>query len=74
MVISHVMNYFPHKESKEVYFSGVTALPFSLVDNRSPTQEIKKFLVSKDEETFFTYLFVWSKSALGNKDPLLGSK
>ena len=53
MVISHIMNYFTHKESKEVNFSGGTALSFSLVDNRSPTQGIKKFLVSKDEETLF---------------------
>lgn len=74
VVISHIMNYFTHKESKEVNFSGGTALSFSLVDNRSPTQGIKKFLVSKDEEIFFTYLVVWSKSALGNKEPLLRSE
>ena len=74
MVISHIMNYFTYKESKKVYFSGVTALSFYLVDNRSSAQGIKKFLVSNDEETFFIYLLVWSKSALGNKDPLLWSK
>jgi len=53
MVISHIMNYFTYKESKKVYFSGGTALSFSLVDNRSSAQGIKKFLVSKDEETLF---------------------
>lgn len=41
-------------ESEELHFSGVTPLPFSLADNRSPRNHgIKKFFVSKCEETFF---------------------
>lgn len=55
-------SYFTHNElfhikSLRVSFSGGTACPTTLVKQK-PNSGIKKFLVSKDEEIFFTYLVV----------------